>query len=487
MLRPLYWFFHKILTVAVLTFFSTIEVVGREFVPRSGPVIICSNHPNMALDPILVAYSCGRDDGHFWAMAPLFKGFKGTLLRSLGAIPVQRREDNVGKEVNNTSLFSSSFDVLDRKACVFIFPEGKSYTDTKLQPIRTGTLRLALEYLQKTKGIESVPIVPCGISYAKKDKFRSQVLVQFGKAVMIPNEVVTAEGEMVQGYDEHQVVSEYTQLLSKRMRHLTVNVNDWDTMRLVATTRRLYINGRHLELQDWLTVTRRIAKMYEGKLDNPEIQTLKKDIAAYQETLDTLTFRDSFFTADVNKRELTRTLLFRLVVLLCILPFAVVGSVLYAPVYALAKYISSEKVTKDTESRTMVKIGVSVFLTIPLTYTFVFLTSAYFLGFYPALSILICLPIFSLAHAVLLERSILYGKSIVPMVRLLGLKLLGFTATLKKFGKDRAVLVERIQKALRDAFPDKKPPRALSMSSLPDNAKQRKPRLGAYDRDEHFI
>lgn len=43
----------------------------------------------MVLDPVLVAVLVGvsgRMDGHFWAKAPLFKGFFGWLLTQIGGV-----------------------------------------------------------------------------------------------------------------------------------------------------------------------------------------------------------------------------------------------------------------------------------------------------------------------------------------------------------------------------------------------------------------
>ena len=69
--------------------------------------------------------------------------------------------------------------------------------------------------------------------------------------------MVNLKGEIAEGFDEKQMVQEYTRTLEKRLKHITINAPDYETLRLVATTRRLYVNGRNLSLEQWVKVTRR--------------------------------------------------------------------------------------------------------------------------------------------------------------------------------------------------------------------------------------
>lgn len=53
-------------------FFRRITILGEPL--RNEPVIFASNHPNMGLDPILIAVTAGRKL-HFMAKSTLFSNF----------------------------------------------------------------------------------------------------------------------------------------------------------------------------------------------------------------------------------------------------------------------------------------------------------------------------------------------------------------------------------------------------------------------------
>lgn len=116
-------------------------------------------------------------------------------MRFMGGIPVNRKQDtaNETEHIDNTKLFDESVRCLNDGESFFIFPEGTSYTGVKIyillqywisnhimkphiQPLKTGIARLAIAYTRATK--LKCPIVCVGINYTRKDKFRSQVLIQ---------------------------------------------------------------------------------------------------------------------------------------------------------------------------------------------------------------------------------------------------------------------------------------------------------------------
>src|SRR3990172_2287319 len=108
----------------VHTFFREVIVEGRERLPESGPVIFTPNHPNGLLDPLMMFFLSPRFRIRFVAKAPLFKiPVFGSILKSMGAIPVIRRMDAAG-EVDYTTFFSSCVEALERGDSIVIFPEG---------------------------------------------------------------------------------------------------------------------------------------------------------------------------------------------------------------------------------------------------------------------------------------------------------------------------------------------------------------------------
>lgn len=123
---------------------------GQEHIPDQGPAIFISNHQSH-FDPVLVGMWCQRQL-HFLARSGLFKppGL-GPLIRSLGAIPVER--DGLGLDGLRNTLTQ-----LRKGEAVLIFPEATRTPDGKMQPFKPGFATLA----QKSKG----PVVPVGIAGA---------------------------------------------------------------------------------------------------------------------------------------------------------------------------------------------------------------------------------------------------------------------------------------------------------------------------------
>ncbi|WP_460830982.1 lysophospholipid acyltransferase family protein [Nocardioides hungaricus] len=131
------------------------RVVGLENVPRTGPVIIASNHVSFA-DSLVIPIVAPRKVV-FLAKSDYFAGggVKGTLQKAwfegMGLIPVDRDDSRAAIASLDTAL-----EVLGRGEAFGIYPEGTRSRDGRLYRGRTGVAHLAL-----TAG---VPVVPVGLT-----------------------------------------------------------------------------------------------------------------------------------------------------------------------------------------------------------------------------------------------------------------------------------------------------------------------------------
>ena len=165
------------------TFFRRIDVVGLENIPADGPLIFAGNHPNALMDGWLLTAKCGRWPLHFLANAKLWEyRLMRPLLDVTGAVPVYRREEHDGK-VDNQQAFDKVYEILEAGKFMGIFPEGVSHTESQLIKLKTGTARIALAVA--ARGKTNVKIVPCGLNYIHRHRFRSQVLIEFGEPISI--------------------------------------------------------------------------------------------------------------------------------------------------------------------------------------------------------------------------------------------------------------------------------------------------------------
>jgi glycerol-3-phosphate O-acyltransferase / dihydroxyacetone phosphate acyltransferase len=159
---------------AARTFFREIVLEGTQNLPSSGPVLFTPNHPNGLLDPMLLCFLSPSFRLRFVAKAPLFKiPIFGSILRSIGAIPVVRKFE-AGGDVDYSTFFAACLDALAKGDSIVIFPEGRSLPQSYLSPLKTGPARLFL--MAKAKGIHP-QIIPVGLNYEKGTTFRSRVLI----------------------------------------------------------------------------------------------------------------------------------------------------------------------------------------------------------------------------------------------------------------------------------------------------------------------
>jgi len=149
----------------VFTVFYRVEVIGKENVPESGPLILCANH-NGELDMFFIGYKIKRLV-RYMAKEELFKNpLLAKFITWLGAFPVKRGKGDV--EAIKTSLR-----ILENNEVLGIFPEGTRMKnkDAKSVRIKPGVALIA----QKS----GAPIIPVAVS----GRYRpfSKIKVVFGK------------------------------------------------------------------------------------------------------------------------------------------------------------------------------------------------------------------------------------------------------------------------------------------------------------------
>lgn len=149
---------------------SSWEVRGRENIPRSGGVIVASNHISF-FDPPLIGIATVREL-HFLAKEELFRPpVFGWLIRTYNSIPIRRG-------VADLSGLSKAMDVLREGKALIMFPEGSRMRDGELHPARPGVGMLAV-------GTDAL-IVPCYISGSDRPggwiTRRSKLRIWFGPA-----------------------------------------------------------------------------------------------------------------------------------------------------------------------------------------------------------------------------------------------------------------------------------------------------------------
>src|SRR5687768_10720384 len=172
----------SLLRFALRIYFQRIEVTGLEHVPRDTPVIFVLNHPNALVDPVFLLCLAPRQVS-FLAKAPLFRmPVIGYFVKALDSLPVYRRQDEGQDVTKNQETFVAARKLLAGGGTIGICPEGVSHDEPGLRPIKTGAARIALGAVS-TGEVTGLQIVPAGLYYTSKTKFRSEALLYFGKPI----------------------------------------------------------------------------------------------------------------------------------------------------------------------------------------------------------------------------------------------------------------------------------------------------------------
>ena len=140
---------------------------GRDNIPRGEAVIYASNHRSNADPPLLGGGAVGKYA--FMAKEELFRNkLFAWLIRTRGAFPVSRGKGDM-------SVIETAIDRLHNGRSLMIFPEGTRSKDGKVGRGHSGAALIAAKADRR--------IVPVGIVYGDKLKFRTRVTVKFGKPI----------------------------------------------------------------------------------------------------------------------------------------------------------------------------------------------------------------------------------------------------------------------------------------------------------------
>ncbi|WP_428102112.1 1-acyl-sn-glycerol-3-phosphate acyltransferase [Candidatus Rariloculus sp.] len=315
----------RFLSLVARTFYKQIDVVGLENVPARGAVILAGNHPNALIDGLLLISQAGRTPVHFLGNAKLWKiPVLARLLDTLGAVPVLRREEH-GPDADNRGAFERVDDVLACGGCVAIFPEGISHADSRLTTLKTGAARMALNAAAR-RGSD-VTIVPFGLTYFNRHRFRSQVLLHFAAPMPIDEHRLAAYEN-----DEVGTVRQLTAELRKRLSRVTLNAPDWETLRFIHAARRLYkpISSK-LKPEIHVELSRRFVDRYTRFAGEPDIQRLRREIEAYQAQLDLLGLKDYQLGHRVSAGIAMKRIVWRTALVVLLLPLALPGAIIALP------------------------------------------------------------------------------------------------------------------------------------------------------------
>ncbi len=340
-------------------FFREVDVQHAERVPRAGPVLLCVNHPNNLIDSLIVSAVVERKV-HYLATAALFRNaLLGKFLKACGAIPVYRRQDDPDKMDKNAGAFEATVATLARGGLVAIYPEGTTHSESRIQRIKTGAARIALDYESRRAGGlgEVLTLIPTGLTFEARKSFGGRVRISFGEPIPITPYLEVYREDGVKAVDG------LTTAIQWGMEAQVLHVDRLDRASLVREVEAVYKDDLIRELQEERGLApRRIdtVRLSRGIADAaayfeahaPErLDAIREHLVHYRAMLAAYHVRDQAVRARLAHRGVSERLT-RGSKASIGLPVFVYGLVTSGLPYLLPRWIARRTATKETSYAT---------------------------------------------------------------------------------------------------------------------------------------
>ena len=218
----------------------------------------CGWHTNGLMDPLGIFLNHPKEfvvgARHDWSPAPsgmvdaTFGGSTGRSQSRTSSWRVHRR----GSAPPQRALTSCAFKWHRPRLWLRLFPEGTSHSQSFMLRFKTGPVRtvLAAAALAKANGLPLPQLVPVGLHFRQREKFRTDQYIEFGDPInltddMIPPAMVNAvrDGGWVE--PPMETVHQIRDQLQDRLPDMTPNTSTWEEHRALHLL--AHAQARHKE------------------------------------------------------------------------------------------------------------------------------------------------------------------------------------------------------------------------------------------------
>ena len=163
--------------LVVPSYFREIEIIGKEYIPHTGAVILAPTH-RARWDAILMPYIFGPyvtgRNLRFMVSIDEMQGIQGWFARRLGGFAIDTLKPSIAS-------LRHSVELLHNSEMLTIFPEGNIFRDGTLHPLRKGLARIAMQAETLKPGLD-LQVIPVNFNYERPEpRFRDRVSIQIGK------------------------------------------------------------------------------------------------------------------------------------------------------------------------------------------------------------------------------------------------------------------------------------------------------------------
>jgi len=377
--------------LALRIYFQRIEVTGVEHVPRDTPVIFVLNHPNALVDPVFLLCLAPRRVS-FLAKAPLFRmPFIGYLVKAIDSLPVYRRQDEGEDVTKNEETFVAARKLLASGGTIGICPEGVSHDEPGLRPIKTGAARISLAAVS-TGEVSELKIVPAGLYYTSKTRFRSDALLYFGIPINVEPVVLDPDGT-----PPRDAVRFLSNKIEAALREVILDAKHEEELHTTARAERIFSSAAYDSpsdsLKDELRLQQRFIKAY------PILQERQPERLSRLETR-MIRFEEELNQAGVDPDELSppgstlkvfTSIIRRSILFLLMLGPAALGAIAHYPAYKLGGLLAT-RLSRDSEDVISTVKIISAMLLFPLTWIVLMVLGYIYFGWMAAALVVLLIP-----------------------------------------------------------------------------------------------
>lgn len=352
-------FWHWYCRAVARIFYRRIEIEGASAINSNGAgLLLCANHVNALVDVVLLQAATTR------TIRPLARSglYLNPLLRPLlgliGAVPVARRNDTTTDMTRNDESFARCAEILADDEMIVIFPEGQSHSDSHIHKLKTGAARIALA--ATTRNGRPPVVLPVGLTFTRKGKFRSDVLIQFGTPV---------DTALPEGNDSFAAVEQLTARITEGLAAVTLNADSWEDIYLVNRLEQFFAlrHGKYRKRklrQRFCALQRLIDAQRALRVYEPDrVRAVLLQLTAFERLCRMFGIRDHHLTIDI--RPVLVMLYFgRLIlVVMLTLPIAAWGTINGIVPYLLTRHGSRQIARgEDQYDTAKVLLGMLLFL-----------------------------------------------------------------------------------------------------------------------------
>lgn len=383
-------FWKRFCWLVVRIFYRRFEVSGQASIPADTGLILCANHVNALVDAVVMQAASDRLVRPL-ARSGLFSNpVLRPLLRLIGAVPVYRRQDPGSDTARNTDSFSRCYQLLAQAECLIIFPEGQSHSDPHLHDLKTGAARIARGAMQ-TNGRAPV-VLPVGLMFTSKGRFRGDVLVQYGQPV---------ELDIPDGLTEHAAVELLTNRIGQGLAAVTLNADSWQDIDLASRVETFFAfrHGRHRKEQ-LSQKFRALQRLIDGQRlllehEPDRVRTLIRHLRTFERLCGCCGIGDYHLTLNYCPTLIALYIVRTLFVLLIGFPVALWGAVNsilpFRLTYHLSRLIAKGEDQYDTTRILLGMFLFGLFWSLQCTYIYLHFGSGWMFAYF--ISLLVSTPV----------------------------------------------------------------------------------------------